>query len=134
MDIHLIRDRLSLDGPTMGQLHADGRTFQTLEDAWKDNQRNVSCIPPGRYRINFGWSDKFDRLVLWLRDVPNRSAIEIHSGNREEDITGCILVGLYRGEDGRSVIASRRAVDLLYKIVGRALRTEDVYCEVSYVS
>ena len=68
-------------------------TFRTLELPWKDNANNISCIPVGEY-------DAFKRVspgrgteVVELKDVPNRRHIQIHTGNYNTDILGCILVG-----------------------------------------
>jgi hypothetical protein len=83
---------------TLGNLYLfnEGRielTLKTLELAWRDNRRNISCIPEGDYkaiphiRPNGDWS-------LWLQDVPNRSAILIHAGNYISDISGCVLPGI----------------------------------------
>lgn len=65
----------------------------TLELPWLDNRRNRSCIPTGTYTIAPYQSDKFQR-AFEVKDVPNRSSILIHPGNRLSEIRGCILVGL----------------------------------------
>jgi hypothetical protein len=71
----------------------------TAELPWRDNQRNVSCIPPGRYEVKRRWSLKYKSHWI-LKNVPNRSYILIHVGNFMDDTQGCILVGdryLYEG-------------------------------------
>lgn len=67
-------------------------TCTTLELPWKDNQRRISCIPAGKYDIRKYSSPSKGRVFL-LEEVPNRSFIEIHSGNFHFDVLGCILVG-----------------------------------------
>ena len=84
-------------------------TFRTLELPWKDNANNISCIPVGEY-------DAFKRVspgrgteVVELKDVPNRRHIQIHTGNYNTDILGCILVGTAFfdiNNDGRMDITS----------------------------
>lgn len=64
----------------------------TLELPWRENQRNVSCIPVGVYVVVPHTSKKFGKC-FWIQDVPNRMGILIHSGNTIGDIRGCILVG-----------------------------------------
>ena len=64
---------------------------KTLENPWLWNKKNVSCIPEGTYiceRSNEG------RFKYWnILDVPDRSNIEIHQGNKVSDTEGCILFG-----------------------------------------
>lgn len=52
----------------------------TIELDWKDNKRNISCIPANIYNIELIKSPKF-KEVLHVKDVPNRSGILIHKGN-----------------------------------------------------
>lgn len=66
--------------------------FHSLELPWKNNQRNISCIPEGSYIAKVHYSPKFGKC-LWLQDVPGRSEILIHKGNYYTDIRGCILIG-----------------------------------------
>lgn len=65
----------------------------SLEEQWKDNAPNVSCIPAGRYVAEWTQTPKHPNGVYMLHNVPGRNAIEIHVGNTENDILGCILVG-----------------------------------------
>lgn len=64
----------------------------TLENPWLDNQRNVSCIPEGRYECKRVQSPRFGN-TFEVTNVPNRSHILFHKGNKEDDTQGCILVG-----------------------------------------
>ena len=102
---------------TIGKLYIDGLpALYTLEDKWRGNQSNISCIPQGTYDcVPHGWAEntpvKFKK-VWRLQNVPDRSAILIHAGNTHEDTYGCILVGLdYDGNE--MVLRSRDAVDLI---------------------
>jgi hypothetical protein len=51
------------------------------------------AIPVGVYPVKLAWSDRFQRKTPHLIDVPGRTEIEIHGGNRAQDSEGCILVG-----------------------------------------
>lgn len=65
----------------------------TLEEPWRDNANGISCIPAGKYH---GWkrlSPKRGYVVPELKDVPDRTNVQIHCGNTLEDTLGCILVG-----------------------------------------
>jgi hypothetical protein len=67
--------------------------FVTLELPWKENKRNISCIPTGLYRAKKYYSPQHKRVVILLVDVPDRDWIEIHPGNFYTDTKGCILTG-----------------------------------------
>jgi len=78
----------------------------TLEPPWRDNQENVSCIPPGRYRCERIRSPKFG-WTFEVKNVPNRTHVLFHSGNTLEDTHGCILVGEeFSGTWEKPVLAS----------------------------
>lgn len=65
---------------------------KTLELAWRNNRRDISCVPEGTYPIELEYSPKFG--YSWeLKQVPNRSEVKIHQGNFFRQIEGCILVG-----------------------------------------
>ena len=63
-----------------------------LENPWLQNKSYVSCIPEGLYIIV---KDTFKGLYdnYKVMNVRERSAIEIHAGNKVSDTSGCILVG-----------------------------------------
>lgn len=65
---------------------------KTLELADRNNEKQKSCIPKGRYNVTIRHSLKYGRH-FWVNNVPNRNLILIHYGNYNSDILGCILVG-----------------------------------------
>lgn len=67
-------------------------SFCTLELPWRNNERRISCIPVGTYRVVKRWSEKY-KDHFHVLDVPNRSFILLHSGNYNRHTLGCILVG-----------------------------------------
>lgn len=74
---------------TLGELYVqDEKMGYTLELAWKDNQTSKSRIKPGEYYAFFRTESRIE-----LIDVPGRSHIQIHKGNRRKDTEGCILPG-----------------------------------------
>ena len=96
-----------------------------IEDAWEcftleDIIREVkipgeTAIPAGRYRVVLTFSKRFQRILPLLQDVPNFTAIRIHSGNTDKDTEGCMLVGQESGPT--TVMRSRAALNVLqYKI------------------
>lgn len=68
-------------------------SFVALEPPWKNNERNVSCIPCGLYPLVKRESPKYGRHFL-VEETPGRSLILIHAGNYRRDSQGCILPGL----------------------------------------
>ena len=99
------------NGATMGVLCVDDvPEFVTLEDAWRDNERMISCIPVGRYKVAPRNSPKFGRTYQ-VENVPERSHILFHAGNTHKDTHGCILLGMQFGVIGSesAILASRSA-------------------------
>ena len=84
---------ISNDKGTVGLLSHEGVPFLvTLELPYKDNQRDISCIPAGGYTCEWHNSFKFGECYRLL-DVKDRNEILIHAGNETKDTHGCILVG-----------------------------------------
>ena len=122
MSDHLILRRLSDDGvATIGELRrADGSHLcWTLENTWANNERRVSCIPPGVYPLTVrtfgGWHERLAKRfpqihkgAIELEGVPGRSAILIHPGNFHTETEGCVLPGDTRGigPDGSLAVMS----------------------------
>jgi hypothetical protein len=111
MKLRLVRVT-EFNGATMGVLCInDAPEFVTLEEAWRDNERNVSCIPIGRYKIGLVNSPSRG-MVYKVMDVPQRDHILIHAGNTHKDTQGCILLGVQFGRLGSdsAILASRVAM------------------------
>ena len=116
VNLLLIRDTFT-DNSTLGELFLNGeRMCDTLELPYKDNQRSISCIPAGEYKVRIrhpkeSGSRKY--LHLLIKEVPNRDYILFHKGNTAKDTKGCILLGLGSQQD--IVHNSSLAMDLLMK-------------------
>ena len=125
--ILITRIRRDDDIQTLGHLIVyDGikKVFEcnSLELPWKDNKKNVSCIPDGSY-----WVDKYlsptkgRGIVFQLSGVQGRSNAQIHKGNYYTDILGCILPGAGFtdiNKDGYlDVHSSGRTMDKLLEIM-----------------
>ena len=70
----------------------------TLEESWKDNQQNISCIPAGIYKCIRKYSPTFKVETFEIADIPNRSHVIFHVGNTEINTQGCVLTGSSFGE------------------------------------
>ena len=116
VNLLIIRDTFT-EKSTIGKLFINGESFcDTLENPWLDNQRNISCIPQGGYKVRLRLARESatrDYLHLLVQDVPNRDWILFHRGNTSKDTSGCILVGNGREQD--AVNNSRLAMDLVIK-------------------
>ncbi len=93
-------------------------TYYSLELPWKDNERRVSCIPVGTYKLKKHNSGKFGR-TFWVQDVPNRSEILIHPANYTRELLGCIAVGMDHkdidGDGELDAIRSKKAMGEILK-------------------
>lgn len=116
INLLILRDTFT-DNSTIGELFLNGeRMCDTLELPYRDNQRSVSCIPTGEYKVRLRYpreSATRDYLHLLVQDVKDRSYILFHRGNSAKDTRGCILVGLGSQQD--IVQNSTLALDLLLK-------------------
>ena len=112
MTLRLIREP-SLEGATHGSLYVDGRwACWTLEDVIREQKiPGQTAIPPGRYHVLITPSQRFQRDLPLLVDVPGFTGVRIHPGNTVADTEGCILVGKDR-QSGR-VLQSRVAFEAL---------------------
>jgi len=95
-------------------------TFCTLELPWKDNERRISCIPVGEYKVVKRWSQKYKNHFHVL-DVENRSYILLHAGNYNRHTLGCILCGKEHlditGDGERDGTSSKDTMDKLNEIL-----------------
>ena len=102
---------------TIGNLYLNGEWLcDTLELPYRDNQRSISCIPAGQYKVRLRTareSSTRDYLHLLVKDVPDRDYILFHIGNSAKDTRGCILVGL--GTEQDFVKNSTLAMEILMK-------------------
>lgn len=116
----LVRNDTGDDG-TFGTLFIGEKFFATGELPDKGNAPEASCIPPGKYRCKWTFSNRFQREMYQVMDVPGRSGIRFHSGNycgdkscgKACDIEGCILLGRLLGTlaKQRAVMASKAAIE-----------------------
>ena len=118
INLLLIRDTFSKKS-TIGELFLNGeRMCDTLENPYINNERNISCISEGNYKVRLRLpreSATRDYVHLLVQEVPDRDWILFHRGNTAKDTSGCILVGLGSKQD--FVSNSTLAMDLLIKEV-----------------
>jgi len=116
VNLLIIRETFT-DKSTIGNLYLNGEWLcDTLELPYLDNQRSISCIPAGEYKVRIRTaqeSSSRNYLHLLVEDVKDRSYILVHIGNFPKDTRGCVLVGIGREQD--LVKNSTLAMGLLMK-------------------
>lgn len=102
----------------------------TIELPYKENQKNISCIPQGTYELRKRTSKKFGEHIQ-IMQVHNRDCILIHPANNAlVELRGCVapvsqLIGFGRGT------YSAKAFTKLKRIVFKALESgEKVYLKI----
>lgn len=87
----------------------------TLEHITREVKiKGKTGIPHGTYEIEFAPSQKFKKVMPYLRNVPNFTGIMIHPGNTLKDTQGCILVGK---AFGTALVESRTTFEKLLNII-----------------
>lgn len=81
----------------------DQKECETLEDHNRDQNEDgkleepkiygKTAIPAGTYEVEITFSNKFNKYMIQILNVPGFEGIRIHSGKDAEDTLGCILVG-----------------------------------------
>lgn len=108
---------------TLGCLIINDQVFYILEPTWKNNQRNVSCIPAGIYQVNYlakSNSGKY-RPCFHITNVINRVSILIHNGNVYKHTKGCLIIGMREGilSNNLAVLNSRYALRKLVQVTNK---------------
>ena len=113
---------------TVGDLLVNGEwACYTLEDEVRGTADNIAevkipgktAIPAGRYQVLVTFSQRFQRMLPILLDVPSFSGVRIHSGNTASSTEGCLLIGEVH-EFGQ-ILRSRAALNALLPKIGAAL-------------
>lgn len=89
------------DQGTFGRITALDLTLFTGEQPWRDNAPNLSCVPIGKYRVEWTYSPRFGRMMYVLLGTEPRTGIRAHSANLMGDknkgyrtqLAGCIALG-----------------------------------------
>lgn len=118
--LKIVRLEEAEDG-SFGSLLIEGHVFcVSLEPPDKDNQKNISNIPPGKYTCKRVNSPKYGE-TFEITGVPNRSHVLFHSGNVVKHTKGCVLLARKFGVLGkdRAILNSGKTFrEFLIKMVG----------------
>ena len=109
------------DTYTVGKMYIDNiYECYTLEDVVRTGAKvnGQTAIPTGTYNVIINHSNRFNRDLPLLENVPNFTGVRIHSGNTSANTEGCILVGTtWSGKDfiGNSKVAFNKLFEKLKK-------------------
>lgn len=113
-----------------GELTLEGAKFRcfTLEPSRLDPvYAGHPCIPAGKYRVVLSLSQRFGIVTPEVLDVPGRTAIRWHVGNKPEDVKGCTALGNWHARNW--VGGSGLTFDQLMKMLLAADGIEVEYLE-----
>ncbi len=116
---------------TIGELSLNG-VFEcyTLEDKVRPVKiAGKTAIPSGRYEVIINFSQRFQKQLPLLLNVPNYEGVRIHSGNTAADTEGCVLVGETKTDN--FVGESRWAFNRLFEKMKVASETEKIFLEIA---
>ena len=88
----------------------------TIELPWKENKRNISCIPEGQYEVQTRFSKKFQHHLI-VKDVKGRGYILFHPANdAKKELFGCISTVSYLSGLGKGTYSRKAMQKLLSKV------------------
>lgn len=87
-----------VDGRLLGQTLEDEDRF--LETGEREKVHGKTAIPRGRYKVTVTFSNRFQKLMPLVHDVPGFDGVRIHGGNSEANTEGCPLLGQRRTATG----------------------------------
>lgn len=132
MRLDVIR-RWFTDDCTIGELRVDGEfCCYTLEDRVREvvgspvNTWKVpgsTAIPIGKYEVIIDFSQRFQRSMPHILNVPGFTGVRIHCGNDAGDTEGCVLVGRQRFNDALG--EARAAYQALFALITEAVKDEE---------
>lgn len=128
LTVRLIRGVSGVDG-TFGKLVLPiGMQLVSGELPYRDNKTRVSCIPIGKYKCVWQFSNKFG-WCYEVTGVKDRSRILIHAANFcglasegfKQELEGCIALGLSLGSNGKQkmLLSSRVAIAKFHEVLNR---------------
>ena len=87
-----------------------------------------TAIPSGRYEVAVTFSNRFQKYLPLVVNVPGFDGIRIHPGNTAADTDGCLLPGQFRSSN--MVSGSRKAFSVLFEKLKAAAKKEKIFIEI----
>jgi len=138
-----VKRKTRTDISTIGELDING-TFEcyTLEDKDRGLLQTMSltdikskkvdgktAIPAGRYELAITFSDRFQKYLPLLLNVPGYEGVRIHNGNTAADTEGCLLLGTSVDKD--FVGNSKSALQSFLSKLTPASKKEKIFITIS---
>ena len=135
MKIKLVRDTFTPQS-TIGKLYVnDIYECNSLEDVVRTGPKvyGKTAIPEGVYPVTIDWSNKYQKDMPHILNVPGFQGIRIHAGNNADDTEGCILLGMNRKPDW--IGQSKTAFEAFFLKLDHAYeKDESITIEVTHES
>lgn len=136
----LLERKFKNENSTEGNLYINGKWFcNTIEDKvraktglWRRALKiyGKTAIPYGRYPVMVTWSNKFNRMLTGVFNVPDFEGIRIHNGTSEMSSAGCIIVSYKDDDKNHRLINDKAAMNDLCDIVKTAQEKEKIYLNI----
>lgn len=140
MELKVIR-KINTEESSIGELHVNGNFFcytledkdrgliktQPLTDIAQKKLFGKTAIPLGKYDLALTFSNRFQKYMPQVLNVPCFEGVRIHSGNKAEDTEGCLLVGMNKAEN--MITDSRTAFTALMKMFSKVEKKEKITIE-----
>jgi hypothetical protein len=116
---------LTLEGKDRGLTKS--MTLQMISDIKVPNH---TAIPAGRYQVIINFSNRFQRPMPLLLDVPGYGGVRIHSGTTDADTDGCLLLGTTQ-VNADFIANSREAFTAFFPLLQQAInKDEEVFITI----
>lgn len=131
MNLKILRKEFT-PASTIGDLYVDSHFFCfTLEDVARETGVKIpgkTAIPPGQYEVVIDFSNRFQKNMPHILNVPMFDGIRIHAGNTAADTEGCPLLGMTKDKD--FVGKSKLAFEAFMPRLSEGLRTGKVFITI----
>lgn len=128
MILKLVREVFT-EVSTIGRMYANGvficyiledkdrglESSTPLAEIQKIKVPHSTCIPYGTYRVHITFSNRFQKPLPLVEQVPGFEGIRIHPGNTDADTEGCLLPGNIRKIN--QVLESKLAWQKVFNII-----------------
>ncbi len=131
MNIKLVREDFTEES-TIGEMFVNNQFFcYALEDKVREGVKvpGETAIPFGLYQVVINFSNRFQKYMPLLLNVPDFEGIRIHPLNKASETEGCIGVGMVRGKN--FIGQSRVAYNNLMKILRVVEKKEKIFIEIT---
>lgn len=104
------------------------KSSMSLDEINKIKVHGKTAIPTGRYQLIISFSNRFQKYLPELLNVPGFAGIRWHAGNFEVDTDGCQLQGMQKGDN--KILDSKTAMTYLMKKLEAIEKKEKIWVTV----